>query len=59
MMASANYLVTATLSSTVESLLKKFHEHHVDRLYVVDADNRPIGLVSVHDLIRALSVQIE
>jgi len=54
MMAPDNYLVNVTIASTVEVLLKKFHDHHVDQIYVVDEKSAPVGLVTVHDLLRVL-----
>eukprot|EP01108_Squamamoeba_japonica_P003567 TRINITY_DN2874_c0_g1_i1.p2 TRINITY_DN2874_c0_g1~~TRINITY_DN2874_c0_g1_i1.p2 ORF type:complete len:207 (-),score=132.58 TRINITY_DN2874_c0_g1_i1:62-682(-) len=54
MMAPEDYLVTVKLSSTVGSLLKKFAENHVDRIYVVDDDGKPIGVVSNAELLRVL-----
>jgi CBS domain-containing protein len=49
------HVCSLTLSHrSVEVLLKKFHDHHVDQIYVVDEKSAPIGLVTVHDLLRVL-----
>jgi len=48
--------VVATMSETLESVLNKLNDNHIHRLFVVDAANRPIGVLSLCDLISHLNV---
>ena len=53
-MLPTDYLVTAKMSTTLRALLSKFATTDVDRIYVVDEDSHPIGVVSNDELIRIL-----
>lgn len=48
--------IVATMSETLESVLNKLNDNHIHRLFVVDAANRPIGVLSLCDLISHLNV---
>ena len=54
MMAPLDYLVTVTLKSSIGSLLKKFAENHVHRIYVIDGDGKPVGFVKNSELLKLL-----
>jgi len=53
------YPISVNTSTTVEELLKKFDVTHVHRIYVVDNQQMPIGIVSVYDLLKALKEDAE
>jgi CBS-domain-containing membrane protein len=46
--------VTASLDDTIEQLLEKLQAHRVHRLWLADADSKPIGVISLCDLIGEL-----
>jgi CBS domain-containing protein len=53
-MLPSDYLVTVKLWSSIGALLKKFADNHVDRIYVVDEDGKPVGVVDNATLLRIL-----
>lgn len=53
-MLPTNYLVNVKLWSSIGALLKKFADNHVDRIYVVDEDGKPVGVVDNATLLRIL-----
>jgi CBS domain-containing protein len=53
------YPISVNPSTTVEELIKKFDIAHVHRIYVVDNQQMPVGIVSVYDLLKALKEDVE
>eukprot|EP00173_Palmaria_palmata_P002890 Plantae.Rhodophyta-Palmaria_palmata.ctg30061.p1 GENE.Plantae.Rhodophyta-Palmaria_palmata.ctg30061~~Plantae.Rhodophyta-Palmaria_palmata.ctg30061.p1 ORF type:complete len:281 (-),score=61.34 Plantae.Rhodophyta-Palmaria_palmata.ctg30061:3-773(-) len=53
-MIPEDYLITVTTKSTIGQFLKKIVACVVHRIYVVDEEKRPIGIVSSHDLLQFL-----
>jgi len=50
--------VIADANETIESALKKFEESHVHRMFVVDEHKKPIGVISLKDiLLEIISVE--
>jgi len=43
--------IIATGTETIESALKKFEENHVHRIFVVDDHKKPIGIVTLKDIL--------
>ncbi len=37
---------------TLEQVLQQLVEHHIHRVYVVDDDRKPIGIVSLTDVLK-------
>jgi CBS domain-containing protein len=52
-------IVTASRETTVAEAAKLMLKHHVTALPVVDADNRPLGLVSEGDVMRHFGAQFQ
>ncbi|HSD90400.1 MAG TPA: CBS domain-containing protein [Kofleriaceae bacterium] len=48
--AMAKHVVSARTNATIAELEQLMAEHRVRRIPVVDADGKPIGMVSLHDL---------
>lgn len=46
-----SHLVFASANETIEQTLAKLAVNHVHRLYLLDAEKKPIGLVSLKDVI--------
>lgn len=40
--------------NNLEFVVDKMHEYHVHRVYVIDEENRPIGVISIKDVLSAL-----
>ncbi len=53
------YPISVNPSTTVEELIKKFDIAHVHRIYVVDNQQMPVGIVSVYDVLKALKEDVE
>eukprot|EP00884_Botryococcus_braunii_P000297 jgi/Botrbrau1/10268/Bobra.0140s0021.1 len=49
-------LVTCTLESTVAEVIRSVLDAQIHRIYVMDADRRPIGIITLTDLLRLLTV---
>jgi CBS domain-containing protein len=47
--------VTCTLSSSIYEVLHKLATNHIHRIFLVDADNRPIGVISLCDIISMMN----
>ena len=45
---------TCTLESTMEEMVRTVVEGHHRRLWVVDGDGKPVGVISLTDLIKAV-----
>eukprot|EP00029_Vermamoeba_vermiformis_P008460 TRINITY_DN3967_c0_g1_i2.p1 TRINITY_DN3967_c0_g1~~TRINITY_DN3967_c0_g1_i2.p1 ORF type:complete len:273 (-),score=68.38 TRINITY_DN3967_c0_g1_i2:74-892(-) len=56
---SFTYPICVNPSTTVEELIKKFDISRVHRIYVVDNQQLPVGIVSVYDLLKALKEDVE
>jgi CBS domain-containing protein len=50
----AKHAFSCHLSDSLESVVHKMNGSHVHRLYVVDDHNKPIGVVSMRDVIARL-----
>ena len=48
-------LVTAEPDTTVTELARLMLEHHVHRLIILDAERRPVGVVTVNDLLQTMA----
>lgn len=48
--------VTVTASATLAAVVKTVVEHKIHRVFVVDEENKPIGIVTLTDIIEALLV---
>ena len=47
--------ITCNEDTTVIEVIKKLSENHIHRIYIVDKNERPIGIVSMSDIIVALN----
>jgi CBS domain-containing protein len=52
-------IVTVSRDTTVAEAARRMLKHHVTALPVVDADNRPLGLVSEGDVMRHFGAQFQ
>ena len=50
-------LVTATEQESIETALKKMHEHGIRRLPVVETTGTLVGILTLDDILRYLTVQ--
>ena len=48
-------IILAQKSSTLLSVMKSLHEYGIHRVFVVDAQQKPIGVVSLRDVLGALA----
>jgi CBS domain-containing protein len=48
-------VVSASVVATIPELARAMLDQHVQRLFVLDADRRPVGVVTVTDLLRVLA----
>ncbi len=55
--AAARDVVTVQPNDTIERAEALMREHEVRRLPVVDAERRPVGILSVDDLVRSVHVR--
>jgi len=55
MMMPADYLVSVTPTTTIEALLRQMTGANVEKIYVVDKDKKPIGVVTAIELLGVLS----
>ncbi len=55
MFAKMGDLVTCVASASVWETISIFHHKRVHRLFVVDADNKPVGMFSLTDLHKTLA----
>mmetsp|Transcript_19789 Transcript_19789/g.75869 ORF Transcript_19789/g.75869 Transcript_19789/m.75869 type:complete len:336 (-) Transcript_19789:43-1050(-) len=46
--------VVCSPDETIMSMLKKLHDNHIHRLFIVDADNKPVGVISLGDIVSYL-----
>jgi CBS domain-containing protein len=49
--AKPEKIVSATRDSTAETVLKDLHEYKIHRIYVVDDHKKPIGVISIKDIL--------
>lgn len=47
--------VVASEDETIASMLKKLHDNHIHRLFIVDGDNKPTGVISLGDIVSYLN----
>jgi CBS domain-containing protein len=45
-------VLTISPETSIAELVKKFETTHVHRLYTVDANKKPIGVITLYDVIR-------
>ena len=45
--------ITCKSSDTLEDVMRKLNANYVHRVYVVDEENHPVGVVSLRDIIAA------
>ena len=48
-------IILAQQSSTLLSVMKSLHEYGIHRVFIVDAQQKPIGVVSLRDVLGALA----
>lgn len=48
-------LVTVKLSSTFEEVLAALTQHHLHRVYVVDAEGAPVSIITLTDVLRLIT----
>jgi len=46
--------VVASGDETISAILQKLHDNHIHRLFVVDGDNKPTGVISLGDVVSYL-----
>jgi len=46
---------TLNYSATIDTAIKSMHNNHVHRIYVVDHNNKPVGVVSVSDIVKLIA----
>lgn len=51
--------VSCTTSSTILSVLEQLDDHHIHRVFVVDEQSKPIGVLSLCDVITFLSLHFQ
>ncbi len=44
-------VLVATESDTIETILIKFEKNHVHRLFMVDSEHKPIGVIAMQDIL--------
>jgi len=47
-------LVVCTPENTLSFVIKTLNFYHIHRLYIVDDDRRPIGVISIHDILEKI-----
>jgi len=52
----ANFVVAATLNTSVKDLVERMNQEIIHRIYVVDNDYKPIGIFTLTDLLKGLIV---
>jgi CBS domain-containing protein len=45
------HMVSCVGSETIADVINKLAENHIHRVYIVDDANKPVGLVSLKDLL--------
>jgi CBS-domain-containing membrane protein len=50
--------ITTTLDTTLENVLLQFVAAKVHRMYIVDDDGKPVGEVSISDIVRQLGLSL-
>jgi CBS domain-containing protein len=45
--------ITASPTETIETALRKFQENHVHRIFIVDDNHKPTGIVTLKDILAA------
>ena len=50
--AKPRTVITVKLNNSVAQVFELFNKYGIHRLYVVDAENRPIGVISLGDLLK-------
>ena len=51
------HAITITADATLPAAARIMHDKKIHRLPVVDADNRPIGIITQGDIVRAIAAQ--
>jgi len=46
--------ITCNVDNTLAFVIKSLNLYHVHRLYIIDKDRRPIGVISIHDILEKL-----
>jgi len=47
-------VVFCRLNDSIAIVVKMLTYYHVHRVFIVDADSKPIGIISIHDVLKAL-----
>jgi len=45
------FVVSAKMNDTLEQVIQKLVEHKIHRLYVIDDDHKPVGVISLKDIL--------